>query len=436
MAPKTNISGRPVFIIDGLRTPFLKLGDRPGAFRASDLAVHCGRALLVRQPFDGGDLDEVILGCAASGPEEANIARVAALRIGCGSEVPAWSVQRNCASGMQALDSAALSIASGRSDLILAGGTESMSHHPVIFNEAMVAWLGGWNHASGAMERLRQLSRLRPAFFRPVIALLKGLTDPIAGLSMGQTAEELASEFGISRGAMDAYACESHRRLAHARSRGWLAEIESIVAPDGRLYRYDDGLREDTSTEKLGRLKPVFDRGVGKVSAGNSAQISDGAALLVLASENAVRRYGLRARGRLLDTQWSALDPSRMGLGPVHAMAQLLRRHDLATADIDYWEINEAFAAQVLACLEAWKSPDYCRAHLDMPAFDPIPLDRLNPDGGGISLGHPVGASGSRIVLHLLSVLERTRTQTGVASLCVGGGQGGAMLIQRIAGTP
>jgi len=339
------------------------------------------------------------------------------LRIGCGNKVPAWSVQRNCASGMQALDSAALSIASGRSNLILAGGTESMSHHPVILNEAMVAWLGGWNRARGAMERLHQIAHLRPHFFRPVVALLKGLTDPITGLSMGQTAEELASEFGISRGAMDAYACESHRRLAHARSQGWLAEIESIVAPDGRLYRHDDGLREDTSTEKLGRLKPVFDRGVGKVSAGNSAQITDGAAMLVLASENAVRRYGLRARGRLLDIQWSALDPARMGLGPVHAMARLLRRHDLATADIDYWEINEAFAAQVLACLEAWKSPDYCRAHLDMPAFDPIPLDRLNPDGGGISLGHPVGASGSRIVLHLLSVLERTRTQTGVASL-------------------
>ena len=235
---------------------------------------------------------------------------------------------------------------------------------------------------------------------------------------------------------MDAYASESHRRLAQARARGWLSEIEPMIAPDGMLYQHDDGLREDTNTEKLGRLKPVFDRGVGKVSAGNSAQITDGAALLVLASENAVRRYGLKARGRLLDTQWSALDPAWMGLGPVHAMAQLLRRHDLATGDIDYWEINEAFAAQVLACLEAWKNPDYCLTHLDMPAFDPIPVDRLNPDGGGISLGHPVGASGARILLHLLSVLERTGTQTGVASLCVGGGQGGAMLLQRIAGTP
>ncbi len=422
---------KPVYVVDGSRTPFLKALNGPGPFRASDLAVNAARPLLARQPFLPDLLDEVILGCVSSGPDEANIARVVALRLGCGDLVPAWTVQRNCASGMQALDSAAHNIASGRSNLVLAGGTEAMSHHPVILNNRMVSWLAQWNRAKSISAKGRQLLELRPNHFQLIIALLRGLTDPVVGLSMGQTAEKLAWRFNISREAMDSFAVTSHQRLNQAHQDGRLDEIEPIFNTKGKLYDYDNGLRADSSVEKLAKLKPVFDRPVGSVTAGNSAQITDGAAMLLLASEEAIKEHDLPIMGRIVDAQWSAMDPSQMGLGPVHAMARLLQRQGDDGSSVDYWEINEAFAAQVLSCLEAWKDPEYMQNELgiDTP-FQPIPRDRLNVDGGAISIGHPVGASGARVVLHLLKTLHHNSATRGIASLCIGGGQGGAMLLE------
>lgn len=424
-------SRRPVYLIDGLRTPQLKARGEPGPFHAADLAVAAGRALLLRQPFPAEALDEVILGCVAPGPDEANIARVVALRLGCGHGVPAWTVQRNCASGLQALDAAAKDIALCRADLVLAGGTEAMSHHPVLWNEAMVAWLARFNHARGLSERLAALAYLRPSHFKPVIGLLRGLTDPVAGLSMGQTAEELATRFAIPRAAMDAFALESHRRLAAAQAN--LAAHEIVPLFDGRAQLdRDDGLRADSTLESLAKLKPVFDPKYGRVTAGNSAQVSDGAACLLLASAEAVEKHRLTPRARLSDVVWAGLDPAQMGLGPAYAISRLLERRRWDTPDIDAWEINEAFAAQVLACLKALGDADFCRGELGRQApFSPIPPERLNPDGGGVSLGHPVGASGARIVLHLLRTLEATGARRGIASLCIGGGQGGAALIER-----
>ncbi len=428
---KNDTYARPVYVVDGSRTPFLKAMSGPGAFRASDLAVAAARPLLTRQPFSPELLDEVILGCVSSGPDEANIARVVALRLGCGDLVPAWTVQRNCASGMQALDNAAQNIACGRSNLVLAGGAEAMSHHPVILNNRMVTWLAQWNKAKTITAKGRQLTELRPHHFQIIIALLRGLTDPIVGLSMGQTAEKLAWRFDISREAMDSFAVSSHQRLDRANQEGRLDEIEPIFDHNGKLYDADNGLRPDSSVEKLAGLKPVFDRPVGKVTAGNSAQVTDGAAMLLLASEDGIKQHNLPVLGRIVDAHWSALDPSQMGLGPVHAMARLLQRLGSDGSDVDYWEINEAFATQVLACLEAWKDQEYMQNELgiDTP-FQPIPQERLNVDGGAISIGHPVGASGARIVLHLLKTLQQNRAKRGIASLCIGGGQGGAMLLE------
>jgi acetyl-CoA C-acetyltransferase len=424
-------SARSVYVVDGSRTPFLKAKVGPGPFRASDLALAAGRPLLLRQPFAAEQLDEVILGCISPGPDEANIARVVALRLGCGDRVPAWTVQRNCASGMQAVDCAALDIACGRAELVLAGGTESMSHHPVLLNERMVTWLAEWNRAHGVISRGRQLAALRPQHFQIIIALLRGLTDPLVGLSMGQTAEKLAWRFGIEREAMDRFALRSHERLGEALDNGRLDEIEPLIDRDGILYEADDGLRRDGSLQKLAKLKPVFDRPVGRVTAGNSAQITDGAAMLLLASEAAVERHGLPVLGRVVASQWSALDPSQMGLGPVHAMGELLQRQDLQSEAIDYWEINEAFAAQVLACQAAWQDDDYMRREVGLDrTLAPIPDARLNVDGGAVSIGHPVGASGARLVLHLLKTLEQKEAKRGIASLCIGGGQGGAMLLE------
>jgi acetyl-CoA C-acetyltransferase len=425
-----------IYVIDGRRTPQLKARGRPGPFHAADLAHAAARGLLLALDLEPTQLDEVILGCVGPGPDEANIARVVGLRLGCDERTPAWTVQRNCASGMQALDSAAASIRCGRSQLVLAGGTEAMSHHPVLLNELMVAWLADWSRAHGLAARGRLLARLGPRYLKPVIGLLHGLTDPVVGISMGQTAEELANRFGITREAMDAYALRSHQRLAAAIEAGGLdGELVPLYDSKGALYRYDEGLRADTSMDKLAALKPAFDRYGGVVTAGNSAQVTDGAAVLLLASREAVERHGLPVLGRILDSEWAGLAPQYMGLGPVYAMAPLLRRHGLDSEAIDHWEINEAFAAQVLACLKAWQDEAFCRQELGLEQpLSAIDEARLNPDGGGISLGHPVGASGARIVLHLLRGLRRNGGRLGVASLCIGGGQGGAMLVEHCEG--
>ena len=230
---------------------------------------------------------------------------------------------------------------------------------------------------------------------------------------------------------MDGFAVDSHHRLAAAHAAGYLDEIEVLYDSSGKFYDHDDGVRPESSIEKLAKLRPVFDRKYGSVTAGNSAQVTDGATLLLLASEEAVKKYNLPVIAKIIDTQWAGLDPAVMGMGPVHAMSPIMDRQQLAIGDIDYWEINEAFATQVLGCVEAWKDDDYCRTHLGQDkAVGEIPHERLNIDGGGVSLGHPVGASGARIVLHLAKVLQRENARRGMASLCIGGGQGGAMLIE------
>ncbi len=422
---------KPVYVVDGCRTPFLKARGKTGPFHAADLAMAAARPLMQRQTFSATDIDEVILGCVMPGPDEANIARVISLRLGCGEQIPAWTVQRNCASGMQALDNAAQNISSGRSDLVLAGGVESMSHAPVLLNDLMVNWLGDFSRARSFMAKLKALAALRGKHLKPIIGLLRGLTDPVVGLNMGQTAEILAHRFNISRTEMDTFAVESHRRLMSAQDNHLLDEIAVAYDRAGKYYENDDGLRRDSDIAGLAKLKPVFDRDFGKVTAGNSAQITDGSAMLLLASENAVKEFNLPVLGKIMDCQWAGLDPAQMGLGPAHAMAPLLQRHNYTINDIDYWEINEAFAAQVLSCLKAWQDEEYCQQHLNSSrALGVIPMDKLNVDGGGVSLGHPVGASGARIVLHLLHVLKRNNAKRGIASLCIGGGQGGAMLVE------
>ena len=423
----------PVYIVDGLRTPFLKARNQPGPFAASDLATIAGSALLARQPFLPAQLDEVILGCASPSPDEVNIGRVVALRMGCGRKVPGWTVMRNCASGMQALDSAIANIQAGRSQLVLAGGVDALSRAPLLFSDAMVRWLSGWYAAKGVGQRAKLLARFRPAMLAPVIGIMKGLTDPVVGQLMGQTAENLAYRFGISRNDMDAFAARSHQRVAAARDAGHFdGELTPLIEDDGTLHRFDDGVRDDSSAEGLAKLKPFFDRRYGRVTAGNSSQITDGAAWLVLASEAAVKRFGLTPRGRISDSQWAGLPPEQMGLGPVHAATPILQRHGLALNDLDAWEINEAFAAQVLACLRAWADDAYCRDELGLAeALGRLDESRLNVDGGAIAQGHPVGASGARIVLHLLQVMERSGGRRGIAAICIGGGQGGAMLVER-----
>ena len=425
-------AARRVYVIDGARTPFLKAKGRPGPFTASDLAVGAGRALLARQKFAPTEFDEVIVGSAMPSADEANIGRVISLRLGCGEHVPAWTVMRNCASGMQALDSAFTNILAGRANLVLAGGTDAMSHAPLLYGPKMVNWLADWYGAKSTGQRMGVATQFRLAYLAPVIAILRGLTDPIVKLNMGQTAEIVAKRFGITRQMMDEFAAQSHRRVLEGRAQKHFSEIETLIDAQGTVYQDDDGVRTDSTPERLAKLRPVFDKTYGSVTAGNSSQVTDGAALLILASEKAVEGYGLEPLGVIVDSHWAALDPSEMGLGPVHAITPLLKRHSLGLADMDAIEINEAFAAQALGCLAAWKSDAYCKEKLGLDgAFGAVDMAKFNVDGGAIAIGHPIGASGARVVLHALKVLERTGGKRAVASLCIGGGQGGAMLVER-----
>lgn len=423
---------KTIYVVDGARTPFLKAQKGPGPFAASDLATQAGRALLLRQPFEPSDLDEVILGCAAPSPDETNIGRMVALRLGCGNKVPGWTVMRNCASGMQAIDSAIANIQRGRSELVLAGGVDALSRAPLLYSDAMVRWFAGMMSMRTAGQKAQHFARLSPgALLSPVIGLMKGLTDPVVGLLMGQTAENLAWRFGIDRKQMDEFAVRSHQRAIAGRTAGHFGEIVPVVDGKGNVYAEDDGVRADASMAGMAKPKPFFDKKYGNVTAANSSQITDGAAWVLLASEEAVKKWNLKPLGRIVDSQWSGLAPEQMGLGPVHASTPILQRNGLTLADVDYWELNEAFAAQVLGCQAAWQDDVYCREQLDLPgAYGTIDDARLNVDGGAVSIGHPVGASGARIVLHLLHVLRRNKAKRGVATICIGGGLGGAMLLE------
>ena len=425
---------RPVFIVDGSRTPFIKARSGPGPFTPVDLAVQCGRPLLARQPFAPDAFDMVILGCVNVIADEMNPARVAALRLGMGERMVAFTEQINCGSGMQSIDTAFRYIREGRAEMILAGGAESLSHAPLVFSQQGVKWFANFSMARDTMSRIAAFLKVRPSYFKPIIGLERGLTDPVVDLNMGQTAEVVAQLFGITREQCDAYAVESHKRLANAQEQGFLkGEVETAFAKDGKFYDHDDGVRPDSSVEKLAQLKPAFERPWGKVTAGNSSQISDGASWVILASEDAIARHKLTPRAVIVDSEWSALDPSVMGLGPVYCSTALLRRHDLALDDIELWELNEAFAAQVLGCVAAWQDDEFCRDALGLSgAAGRIPRDRLNVDGGAIGVGHPVGASGNRIVLHLVNAMKRLGKRRGIATECIGGGQGGAMLIEAV----
>jgi len=429
---------KPIYVIDGARTPFLKAKNRPGVFSAGDLATQAGRALLVRQKFAPQDLDEVILGCAAPSVDEVNIGRVVALRLGCGHKVPGWTVMRNCASGMQALDSGINNILAGRSNLVLAGGVDALSRAPLLYNDKMVNWFADFSQVRTSGQKASQFAKLPFAsLLAPVIGIMKGLTDPMVGLLMGQTAENLAHRFGISRAQMDVFSVRSHQRVTRAQDEGHLAagggELEALYDKDGSAFTLDDGVRRDSSVANLAKLKPFFDRKYGNVTPGNSSQITDGGAWLILASEEAMKKHDLKPIGRILDSEWAGLDPAQMGLGPVHAATPILKRHNLKLDGVDYWEINEAFAAQVLGCLAAWKDEQYCKEQLGLDGtLGDLDQEKLNVDGGAVALGHPVGASGARIVLHLIRQLKRKNAKKGMASICIGGGLGGAMLVEAL----
>ena len=421
-----------IWLLSGVRTPFVKAG---GPLRETPVyelgRIAVGEAL-ARAELDPARLDEVVLGNCAQPAEAANVARVTALRAGVPEPVPAVTVHRNCASGMEAVAGAAQRIAAGEAKLVLAGGLESMSQIPLLYTFEYATWLESLMRAKRPLQKLGVLSRFRPAMLRPRIALAEGLTDLVCGLNMGMTAEVLAREFRIGRERQDAFALQSHHRAVAGRERLREEIVPVFAGPRAEAVRDDVGPRETQTLEALAKLKPYFDRKNGTVTVGNSCQVTDGAVALLIGNDEQAAKWSTPPLARLRSWAFAGLAPQRMGLGPVFAAAKALAKAGLELADCELFEINEAFAAQVLACREAAVSERFARDELgrDRPLGE-FPEDRLNVNGGAIALGHPVGASGARLLLTLALEMRRRGIKRGLASLCVGGGQGAAFVLER-----
>jgi acetyl-CoA acyltransferase len=424
---------REVVVVDGVRTPYSRAGTELKDVSAAALGKVVTTELLARTEFDPAQLDQVIFGNIAQPPGEVNVARVAALRAGVPAAVPAFTVNRLCGSGLESIVEAHYRIASGDTEAIVAGGIESMSNIPLLFSPESQEVFTELFTAREASGRLAAATRFRPRHFKPQIGLQMGLTDPFCGLNMGETAEVLAREHRITREEQDVFALRSHQRVTLAR--GKLAEeIVPVPIPPGyeAMATRDNGVRENQTIEALAKLRPFFDRKFGTVTAGNSSQITDGGAAVLLMSASAAKAGGHSPLGRIRGFAFCSLEPERMGLGPAVATPVALRRAGVSWTDIGLVEINEAFAAQVLACAKVFPSAAWhAKYHTDGPIGE-IDWERTNVNGGAIALGHPVGSSATRLVLTLLKEMKRRGTQFGLATMCIGGGQGGAIVVELI----
>jgi acetyl-CoA acyltransferase len=432
---EANRDMRDVVLIDGFRTPFAKSGTALASVSARELGRVAVSEVLARYGVDPSDVDEVILGNVAQPSDSTNIARVVALLAGIPERVPAYTVQRNCASGMESIVHAHERIATGQAELIVAGGTESMTGIPLYMSAGMTRMFERLMRAKTVGARAAAVAALRPKDFAPRLAIAEGLTDPVSGLNMGETAELLAKEFAISREAQDDFALQSHRRAVAAMDSGRLGEeiVPVFAPPYEQAVTEDVGPRRGQTLEALAKLKPFFDRRNGTVTVGNACPVTDGAAAMLVMTAEKARALGLTPAGRIRGYGVAGLDPARMGLGPTHATPSALERAGVSFGDIGLVELNEAFAAQVIANEVAMASAKYCREKLGLSG--PVgELDRatLNVNGGAIALGHPVGVSGTRLTLTLLREMRRRDVSLGLATLCIGGGQGAALVLERL----
>lgn len=416
-------------IVDGIRTPFSRMGTTLAALGADELGRMAVSALLAKTGLDPARIDEVIMGCVGQPVDAANVSRIIALRAGIPEQVPAITVHRNCASGCEAITLAHQKMSAGHGSIYLVGGAESMSQYPLVYKFSTAVKFAQLNKAKTLGQKLKAMAAFRPADFSPRIGLLLGLTDPYCGMGMGQTAELIGREAGITREQQDAFAVESHRRALDGRER-LAEEIAPAYVPPTfkKVMTEDNGPRDDQSVEVLARLRPVFEKGTGTVTAANSSQVTDGAVALLVMSEAKAEELGMEPLGVLVGYSYAACDPARMGLGPLYAIARAERETGFGLKDADLIELNEAFAAQVLACMVQAKSDTFGERELGRDkALGEISHDVLNVNGGAIALGHPVGATGARLALTSLKELHRRKAKRALATLCVGGGQGAAL---------
>ena len=421
-----------IAIIDGLRTPVAKAGGKLKDIQADALGSFIVRELLARAPIEKNEFSELIFGNVSQPTHAANVARVIALRAGFDESLPAYTVNRNCASGMESLTTASDKIKANDGGIYMCGGVESMSNIPLMYSAKMRNFFEHMMKSKTLSQKFQTLISFRPSALVPIVGIMQGLTDPLSGLIMGKTAEVLAQDFGISREEQDLFALDSHIKTARATEGGIFAqEIAPIVYDKSKIMLDDDGFRDTLTIERLHKLKPFFDRKNGTVTIGNSSQISDAGAAVILMSEKKAKDMGLEPLGYLSSYTYAGLDPIRMGLGPIYSTAKLFKQEGLTLKDIDLIEINEAFAAQVIANIKAFESNAYAKEHLGLSkALGSIDTNILNVNGGGIAIGHPVGMTGTRLVLHTLKELRRRGKNRGLATLCIGGGQGASLILE------
>jgi acetyl-CoA C-acetyltransferase len=413
-----------IVVAAGIRTPIAKAGGALKGENVGRLGALTARELIMQTGINSALFDEVITGCVGQPFNQANVSRVISLRAGIPKEVPARTVARNCASGMEAVTSAVTSILAGTGELYLCNGVEVMSSYPLLFNKKMTTFFTSFMKAKTVKAKIALLLKVRPSFLKPTIALIQGLTDPTNNLLMGQTAENVARLLNINRKECDEFALMSHRKAQTARDllRFKYETMNVLGAGERQSLCDDDGIRDELTEEKLNAMAPYFEKPDGITTIGNSCGISDGAVSLIITTNNRAKNLNLTPLARIRSFAWEGCDPAYMGLGPVYASKTALKEANLSLEDIDVIELNEAFAAQVIGCVRAFEKE----------GIGEIKQEKLNPNGGAIALGHPVGATGARLILTLAHEIQQKNVQFGLATLCVGGGQGGAMVLEKI----
>ena len=429
-----NQSPNDVVIVDALRTPFAKAGTKLAGVHASELGRIALSELIAKTELDVNEVDEVIIGNTGCPSDAVNISRVVALRAGLPLGVSAHTVHRNCASALQSITSGFDKIKAGVADVVIAGGTESMSQLPLIHTKEFQNIFGEFAFSKTLGKKLGALKKLKLKHLKPRISVVEGLTDPFCGINMGQTAEVLAKEFGISRKEQDEFALMSHQRAVAAQENGRLAEeiTPVFLAPKyKKIISEDIGPRKTQNMESLGKLRPYFDRRYGTITVGNACPLTDGAAMMLLMSRKKAEELGYKPMASISSYAYAGLDPKKMGLGPAYSTPKALKLAGLELKDMGAIELNEAFAAQVIACEKAMASDSFCQKELGLSkAVGQVDRAKLNVNGGAIALGHPVGTTGTRLVMTLMHELKNKKLEHGLATLCIGGGQGGALVLK------
>lgn len=424
-----NRIGRRVAIIDGCRTPFAKSNTDFKRLSAVDLGKVAVKELLSRTGISPNIVDHLVYGTVVQSVQEPNIAREVGLGSGLPPTVPAFTVGRACASSNQAITSGAEHIALGLADVVIAGGAESLTDVPILLSDEMRDALVAMSKARTASDRVKALSKIRPIHLKPITP---AIAEPTTGLTMGESAEQMAQENGISREEQDRWALRSHQLAAAATEDGRLTREIAPVYVDGHAVTQDNGIRFDTSLEKLAALKPVFDRRYGTVTAGNASPLTDGASAVLLMSEEKAKALGIEPLGYIRSYAYASLDPSDQLLqGPVFAAPVALERAGLTMSDIDLLDMHEAFASQILSNLQWFQSRKIARERLGRDEPIGVPDEsQINVLGGSIAIGHPFGATGGRITTTLLNELRRRSRQFGLITVCAAGAMGFAMVVE------